>query len=77
LSPNPPSLGKQRLPQQTLAFVLTSLPDQKNLLNFCSKSCTTFLGKRKTRAQNICRLTNTEERSCNLPAKDSFLANQE
>jgi hypothetical protein len=60
-----------------LALDFTALPNQRNLLNFCSKSCITFLGNIKTRAQNICRLTKTEDRSCNLPAKDSFLTSQE
>jgi hypothetical protein len=60
-----------------LAIDFTSLPDQRNLLNFCSKSCITFLGNIKTQAQNICRLAKTEDRSCNLPTKDSFLTSQE
>jgi len=60
-----------------LALDFTSLPDQRNLLNFYSKSYITFLSNIKTRAQNICRLTKTEDRSCNLPAKDSFIASQE
>jgi hypothetical protein len=57
LSPNPHSLlGTQTLSQETLALALVSLPHHKNLLNFCSKSLTTLLGRMKTLAQNTWRL---------------------
>jgi hypothetical protein len=78
LMPRPPSfLGVQTLSEETFTLALTSLPLQRNLLNFCFKRKMILLGKIKTQAQKFCKLNNTEFSNCSLPANDNFLINQE
>jgi hypothetical protein len=51
--PLPSYIGVQSLVQDTFALALTSLPLQRNLLNFCSKREMVLIGRIKIWAQKI------------------------
>ena len=74
-NPSPPSLlGKQNFSHATLVFPLpVPCPCHKKWLKFYFRVLMTFLGRIKLLDQNRWILYRTNWRSCNLPAKDSFL----
>lgn len=73
-NPNPPSLlGKQTFSHAIVYPMLVPCPCHHKWLKFYSRVLMTFLGRIKLLDQNHYILYRTDRRSCNLPAKDSFL----